>query len=283
MKVNRENFLYHLKKLVNTSSSHGLGFRENNEIDEVNRENFINGFNDHRCNIIKTARQTGSTTMLATLVALLNVDYPEKEIIFIAPKLYSGLHFLNLVEKIYGGKLPGINEKYKRGNVRVISPDSRSITPKPTDLVIFDQAAFINNFSKSFEDFWYSLKPGGKFIVNSTPTEPKGRFYELYKSAMKKENDFNPITLHSFHKKGTPEFEQIMKCYIPHGGWKNELLGEFLNKTRADGSKIINIRIDEELNDILEDRIRDLAIENLGPLTMSEYLRNLIINDLLHK
>ncbi len=72
---------------------------------------------------------------------------------------------------------------------------SKSARGKTANLLILDEAAFIDNAQELWGSAQQTLATGGHAIVLSTPNGAAGWFYEMWESAENRDNEFVPIRL----------------------------------------------------------------------------------------
>lgn len=185
------------------------------------QETTLEDFNDHRYNIVLKSRQTGISTLVAGFALwkmLFNEDF---NVLIIATKQEVAK---NLVTKVrtMNQYLPSwlkqttdednkLSLRYSNGSqIKATSSGGDAGRSESLSLLVFDEAAFIQNI----EDIWISsqstLSTGGNAIVLSTPNGVGNWFHKTWINAGQgpDENGFNTIRLHwSVH----PERDQTWR------------------------------------------------------------------------
>jgi hypothetical protein len=170
------------------------------------QDDCIHQFKTNRFNIIVKSRQLGISTVSAAYVAWYALLHRDKNILIIATKLQVAQNFIKKVKLIlqYLPTWLKISEwtenaqqiKFENGSqVQAIPTGPNAGRSEALSLLVIDEAAHIQNF----DDIWTSIYPtlnlGGDAIILSTPNGAAGQYYQIFKDAQGKLNEFNPIVL----------------------------------------------------------------------------------------
>jgi len=171
------------------------------------QERTLTEFSEHRYNIILKSRQTGISTLTAGFSLwkmLFNNDF---NCLVIATKQEVAK---NLVTKVryMNDNLPSwlkqttiednkLSLRYSNGSqIKATSSSGDAGRSEALSLLVFDEAAFIDNI----EDIWVSaqstLSTGGNAIILSTPNGVGNFFHKTWTGAEEERNQFNTIRLH---------------------------------------------------------------------------------------
>jgi len=269
----------YIKNIEKTISINNQKFeKERYKLNEENALLFYDAVENNQFTIIKSPRQTGCSTFAAAYAVL----HYDKSILYFGVKQENGKHFLAKIDKIGNDDITYKNlfrREFLAGSIEARTVNESGLCGYTPDIVIIDQAAFIKNL----DNFWISLLPmlstGGKLIVISTPMEKKGWFYEMFTN---ESNYFHKLSLKPlFH-----EDSDVKKRYMNGDRDKmytREILGEFINNVTLKPLKIPPVRVEKEIYNDVVDRLKELSIEQGLHVTMSEYIRDLIIKDLEKK
>jgi hypothetical protein len=101
----------------------------------------------------------------------------------------------------------------------------RSIT-----YLIIDEAAFIPNMDKFWNDMFPVVSTGGNVIVISTVNGVGNWYEETYHAAEKEENEFFVINLDYWEHPdyNNPDWIKLTRAQLTEKGWRQEVLGDFL-------------------------------------------------------
>ena len=180
------------------------------------QEKTLTEFDANRYNVILKSRQTGISTLTAGFALwkmLFNQDF---NALVIATKQEVAKNLVTKV-RVMNDFLPSwlkqttvednkLSLRYSNGSqIKATSSSGDAGRSEALSLLVFDEAAFIDNI----EDIWISaqstLSTGGNAIILSTPNGVGNFFHKTWVEAEEEVNGFNPIRLHwSVH----PEREQ---------------------------------------------------------------------------
>jgi len=169
----------------------------------------LNDFENKRYNIILKSRQTGLSTLSAGYIAWMVIFFQAKEIVVVADKADNAMGFIRkvktFVSKSPSWLTPTITSDNKKslefGNgsrVMAQATTRNSGRSETLSLLVIDEAGIID--SGKVDELWEAAYPtlstGGKAIIISTPKGVGNFYHRQWLSAVNKESDFNPITIH---------------------------------------------------------------------------------------
>lgn len=122
----------------------------------------------------------------------------------------------------------------------------RSIT-----YLILDEAAFIPQMDKHWKAMFPTISTGGHCITISTVNGVGNWYYDIFKGAERKENDFNVIELDYWEhpEYNDPDWVKSTRAQLGEKGWKQEVMRDFLGA----GDSYIDPEIIEDLSVITKD------------------------------
>ena len=192
------------------------------------QEKTLTEFKNHRFNIVLKSRQTGISTLSAGYALwsmLFNTDF---NVLVIATKQEVAKNLVTKVRVMYellpswlkGGALEDnkLSLKLQNGSqIKAIASSPDAGRSEALSLLIFDEAAFIDDIDEIWKAAQSTLSTGGACIALSTPNGVGNWFHQTWSDAESSINPFNTIRLHwTVH----PERDQ---------SWRNEqerLLGK---------------------------------------------------------
>lgn len=237
----------------------------------------INEWRNNRFNILRKFRQAGCTTLVsayslwmctfrnATTIAILSKgDIESTEIVDRIRLMHDELPSWLKAKKTMDNQHTLKFENKSVIKSRASGPNSgRSISG---NLVIFDEAAFIENMDKIYTASYPIISTGGSIIALSTVNGVGNWFHKIYMQALKGENAFNPIdinwTSHPEYKRHqgyeelyesmaqrTPPmdidmWEKITRANLSHKEWLQEYECSFLGTgdTYIDGGILSQLK-----------------------------------------
>jgi hypothetical protein len=238
------------------------------------QKNLLKVFNEEQFVLVKQSRQMGISTLLCEYI-LEEITYNEdRHIVILSSNQTNGIFLLDNI-KLSLKNTAMITNTRKRlklinGNrIDVITThnDLRGTTP---NIVIIDNAGFIDNFEKIINYFIKHLLPETKIIINSN-NNTNSYFNKLYNDKNKFYKVLIPWVLHP--NRDNIWYEKIKENY---GGsidmFNSEInLIDIPNKTNK--NRVVTIRV----NDDILNKITDKLLER--DLSISEYIRQLIESD----
>lgn len=161
----------------------------------------------NRETIIVTARQTGKSTTTCAFILWYILFQSEKTVALLANKGETAREILSKVKLAYM-HLPkwlqqgilvwneGSVELENNSRVIAAATSSDAIRGYAINLLFIDEAAHIENWEEFFTSTAPTVTSGKttKIVLVSTPFG-LNHFHKLYEEAMRKENDYNPITV----------------------------------------------------------------------------------------
>ena len=202
------------------------------------QKRIVNEVNGNRFNIVRKFRQAGVTTIMCAFCLWTSIFEKHKNILVVSIGEREAKAFLQRVVNMYD-ELPSFlrpAEVERNKSTLKLSTGSK-ITSLPASagrgesasMIIVDEAAFV----KDFEEFWKAVFPtvstGGKAFLISTVNGTSNLYYQLYKNAVEKNNEFNAIDIRwEEHPDYTPEWAKGMRSSMPERAWLQEYECEFL-------------------------------------------------------
>lgn len=205
------------------------------------QENTLTEFNTHRYNIVLKSRQTGISTLVAGF-SLWNMIFNEDfMVLVIATKQEVAKNLVTKV-RVMNDHLPSwlkletqednkLSLKYINGSmIKATSSSGDAGRSEALSLLVFDEAAFIDNI----EDIWVSsqstLSTGGNAIVLSTPNGVGNFFHREWVKAEEGTNRFNPIRLHwSVHPERDQSWRDEQEILLGKKGAAQECDCDFIS------------------------------------------------------
>lgn len=186
------------------------------------QKEIIDSYVNNRWNIVTKPRQAGISTVTQAYSAIISAfadkNNPETIIVIanklnLAKKFTKGIkdYLLQLPRWVWGPEYYGTPQKekvsifIKDSQIELELPNGSKIIAVATStdalrgytptLLIFDEAAFIDNGAELYSAAVTSLGTGGGTILISTPNGYDPLYYKTYEQAEKGENDYNIIEL----------------------------------------------------------------------------------------
>ena len=183
------------------------------------QENTLNDFYSYRYNIVLKSRQTGISTLVAGYSLwkmLFNEDF---NVLIIATKQEVAKNLVTKV-RVMNQFLPSwlkqnteednkLSLRYTNGSqIKATSSSGDAGRSEALSLLVFDEAAFIDNIEEIWISAQSTLSTGGDAIILSTPNGVGNFFHQTWMDAENGQNTFNTIRLHwSVH----PERDQTWR------------------------------------------------------------------------
>jgi hypothetical protein len=226
------------------------------------QEKALTEFHKNRFNIVLKSRQTGISTLCAGFALWKMTFNSDFNVLVIAIKQEVAKNLVTKV-RVMNELLPSwlksgsvednkLSLRLKNGSqVKAISSSPDAGRSEALSLLIFDEAAFIDDIDSIWVSAQSTLSTGGSCIALSTPNGVGNWFHKTWVGAEEQTNEFNPIKLHwSVH----PERDQ---------SWRDEqerLLGIKSAAQECDclwGTSRITIR------DIKSGEIKEITLDEL--------------------
>lgn len=163
------------------------------------------------------------------------------------------------------------------GAVKAFVANATTGCSQNIDMLFIDHAAFIPNLREIIVAMAPTLRVGGSLHMVSTPNGIN-YFHKIYFDGLTGRNHYLAGRYHySLNSEYTPEWVKATKrAYNNDDGWRQEMELEFFSIHRPK-NKMIQFRLTTELYDKIEMKAYEKK------LSVSEYLRKLIDNDLQTK
>lgn len=166
----------------------------------------INGFIDHRRNIILKGRQLGMTTLTAAFCSWFVLLHRDKNVLVIANKQDVAKNMIRVVQNIFKYLPPWLRDmgKIKFENrlglelengsrIKASATTSDAGRSEALSLLVVDECAIIDKFDEIWTGISPTISTGGNVILMSTPKGAHGLFHRLYTQAQNNENGFNCV------------------------------------------------------------------------------------------
>jgi hypothetical protein len=171
------------------------------------QEKTLTGFKDNRFNIVLKSRQTGISTLCAGFSLwnmLFNSDF---NILVIATKQEVAKNLVTKVRVMHdllpswlkGGSMEDNKLSLRLNNgsqIKAIASSPDAGRSEALSLLIFDEAAFIEDIDEIWVSAQSTLSTGGACIALSTPNGVGNWFHKTWLDAEEGANPFNTIRLH---------------------------------------------------------------------------------------
>lgn len=215
------------------------------------QETTLDDFHHHRYNIVLKSRQTGISTLVAGYSLwkmLFNEDF---NVLIIATKQEVAKNLVTKV-RVMNQYLPSwlkqnteednkLSLRYTNGShIKATSSGGDAGRSEALSLLVFDEAAFIDNI----DDIWISaqstLSTGGDAIILSTPNGVGNFFHKTWTDSEAGDNEFNTIRLHwSVHPERDQEWRDKQEVLLGAKGAAQECDCDFISS----GDQVISPQI----------------------------------------
>lgn len=198
--------IYFFKKYVSIQTSNGRSFFSLYPF----QEKVLHLLNKYDRAIILKSRQLGITTLCAGYVLWLMIFKKDQSVLAVAPDRDKAMQILDKIQFGYDNlpkwlvEMAGAqhveNNKTKLvlkngSKAEAISGAAKSARSKTANVLILDEAAFIENAVELWASAQQTLATGGKAFVLSTPNGYEDFFNPLWNDAEAQVNEFVPIKL----------------------------------------------------------------------------------------
>ena len=225
------------------------------------QEKTLTQFNNNRFNIVLKSRQTGISTLCAGYALwkmLFNSDF---NVLVIATKQDVAKNLVTKVRVMHellptwlkGGSLEDNKLSLRLHNgsqIKAIASSPDAGRSEALSLLIFDEAAFIDDIDEIWKSAQSTLSTGGACIALSTPNGVGNWFHKTWLAAEEGNNPFSTIQLHwTVH----PERNQVWrdeqeKLLGPKGAAQECLAGNHIVTIKDETGQITEISLYELYN-----------------------------------
>lgn len=194
--------IYFLKKYVYIQTSKGRGLFTPYQF----QDKLLYLLNKHDRVIILKSRQLGITTLSAAYALWLMIFKKDQSILALAPTQEKAKNIVDKVRFAYS-ELPSwlkvsslednkLSLVLSNGSkIKAASGASESARGYTANVLVLDEAAFIENADELWGSAQQTLATGGRAILLSTPNGIEGFFHKMWSEAEMGENNFIPIKL----------------------------------------------------------------------------------------
>jgi hypothetical protein len=220
-----------------TYYDYGDGARKPFEL-QPDHYKILDAYEENQYVIYKKYRQGAFSTFNVTYAGWLMTHKPGTRVLFIARTDRECLSNSDCFQR-------GLPEEARRlvvkSNHHMVEMENGSFigffTPeacrgKSCNLVIFDEAAFIEGLDRWYEALYPVIATGGKLFAYSTPNGRRGWFFDTYMHAIEKKNNFKVVYTdyrtcpHEMYQ--SPVKIEVLKANLGMRGFRQEVLAEFI-------------------------------------------------------
>lgn len=186
------------------------------------QRHIIDAYEKYDNNLVTKPRQAGVSTTtaayLAVKAALADLKKPES-ILIIANKQDLAINFLSKIKEfleqlprwMWGNEYYGTPANDKRdifvknsekeiklpngSRIKAVATSKDALRGFTPTYLVMDEAAYIENGAEVYTTAQASLSSGGKCMLISTPNSLDSLYYETYRQAKEKKNDFNVVEM----------------------------------------------------------------------------------------
>lgn len=171
------------------------------------QEDTLTDFTEHRYNVVLKSRQTGISTLVAGYSLWKMIFNEDFQVLVIATKQEVAKNLITKI-RVMNDYLPSwlkietdednkLSLKYKNGSqAKATSSSVDAGRSEALSLLVFDEAAFIDNIKEIWISSQSTLSTGGDAIILSTPNGVGNFFHKTWSEAVQGKGKFNPIKLH---------------------------------------------------------------------------------------
>ena len=171
------------------------------------QDNLLTDFNDYRFNVILKARQLGISTITAGYIVWMMLFHRDKAILVMATKFATAGNLVKKVKSIMRNvpdwlriaKISVDNrtsfELSNGSSIKAASTSGDAGRSEALSLLVFDEAAHIENLEELWTGLYPTLSTGGRCIALSTPNGVGNWFHKVCIDADAGTNNFNMTTL----------------------------------------------------------------------------------------
>jgi len=171
------------------------------------QKEMIDNFQNHRYNILLSARQTGKTTVVGSFILWYSIFHRDKTILIVSNKNSNAMEIISRIRYAYeylpNWLKPGVDDDGWNKHSIGFDNDSKIISEATTEqsgrglsisLLFCDEFAHVKQNIQ--QEFWTSIQPtlstGGNCIISSTPNGDTNLFAQLWREAESGRNNFHP-------------------------------------------------------------------------------------------
>jgi len=171
------------------------------------QKKIVNHVMENRFNILCKFRQAGCTTIAASLALHMTTLFNNKTVVILSKDDEAAMEVLERV-KIAFNELPGIIKpkkvysnshmlKFDNGSVvRAKAPSKEAGRSISANLLILDEAAFIDNVEYIYKAAYPTISTGGSVFILSTVNGMGNWFHNKWVGAESGESEYKPILIH---------------------------------------------------------------------------------------
>ena len=271
-------------------------------------EDVLKLIHKNKYSLIIKSRQMHASSLIASYTTFKLTTTENYQVAVISPNIGYGVDFK---EKVYNNVLEVPFEFFNKGKkflmnkkimqisngskLHIFGSSKDSLISRRFDLIIFEEADFINNFEKIYQTAITQLNKNGKIIIVSTPNYEGGFFEKLYKDSKNSKNNFQSLELHwtinpyyhtyiekigdnanHYLNYSSPYIENIKKTFLGDIELFNAEYNLVFRKRPQKKEKTFTFRLNTDLTVALLNRINNQKFQN----NISNYIRYLIQKDI---
>ncbi len=244
---------------------------------------FLEGLVKNRFTINLASRQMHMSTLMCAFVAYSLLFNKNEAIHYIAPKLEHAKHHLNVIKIILLKFMESTKSDVRfsietatkisltNGNiVKASSATMDALCGFTPSKILIDGASYLTDFEYRYSVLLAAIATGGQLHILFGPhgLDFTFRLYTGHNSFVKRKYHYS---LNSYY---TPELIEDLKRRLDERSWNEEMELQFVNKYVPTKYRVLQFRVDDEINYKILARISALN------KTVSEYLRDLILKDI---
>lgn len=228
----------------------------------------VDNYDQYRFNIIRKFRQGGLTTV-TVLWAMWRCLFKLDETLMVVSKtdreaIAAGEIVKRALEELPSWMQPDMSKNNDHQKIftdtgcKLFFYTPEAARGRAITYLIIDEAAFIQNMAKFWNDVFPTISTGGSVIVVSTVNGVGNWYEETYHAAERKENDFNIIDIaYDEHPEyQDPEWVKTIRAQLGEKGFQQEVLGDFLGAGDSFIPPEILVELDLQTRQIEPTRVR---------------------------
>lgn len=202
------------------------------------QERLLGEVNDNRFTVIRKFRQAGITTICAAYSLWYAIFQRDKNIVVVSIGDRESTDFLDRAKQMYNDLPSWLRPRSVIENQHTLKLSTGSIIKsqpagagrgQPVSILMIDEAAFIDNMAEYWKAVYPTISTGGSVVMISTVNGMGNFYYELYRKAELKQNEFHIVRIHwREHPEYDDAWAKTTRANIGERGWLQEVEGEFL-------------------------------------------------------
>lgn len=192
----------------------------------------------NRFSITRKFRQAGITTICAAYSVWYAIFKKNKNIVVVSIGERESKDFLDRAKEMYYDLPAWLRPKAITENAHTLKLSTGSVIKsqpagagrgQPVSILIVDEAAFIDNMEEYWKAVYPTVSTGGEVVMISTVNGMGNLYYDIYRKAELKQNEFHIIRIHwQEHPDYNEQWAKVTRANLGEKGWLQEVEGEFL-------------------------------------------------------